>query len=69
MGKLDKTIIYNYFQIIDVNGEVCGVGGTEVGSKNEVMFVDGLLNLGCNLIKITKQEYEGYDVGDEMSNF
>lgn len=69
MGKSDKNIVYNYFQILDKEGTVFGVGATEVGSKNEVTFIDGLHNLGCKLVKISKQEYEDYDAGDEISNF
>jgi hypothetical protein len=63
------NITYNYFKIINKDGEVYGVGATEKGSDNEVKFIEGLFNLGCKVIKITKQEYEDYDEGDEMSNF
>ena len=69
MEKSDKNIVYNYFQILNEKGEPFGVGATEVGSKNEVEFIDGLFNLGCKVVKITKQEYEDYDGDEEMSNF
>jgi hypothetical protein len=68
MEKSDKNIVYNYFKIIDNNGEVYGVGATEKGTNNEVMFIEGLFNLGCKVIKITKQEYEDFEDYDEISN-
>lgn len=69
MGNSDKHIIYNYFKIIDKDGEVVGVGAVEVGSENEGLLIDGIFNLGYKPVKITKQEFEEYNEGDEIRNF
>ena len=60
---------YNYFKIVGEDGEVYGVGGVEKGSKNEVYFIDGIFNLGFTPVKISQEEYESYDDGDEIRNF
>ena len=68
MKKSDEHIVYNYFKIVDKDGEVVGVGAVESGSKNESLMIDDIFNLGYKPVKITKQEFEEYD-GDEIRNF
>ena len=60
----DDRTIYNYFKIVDKDGETISVSATEKGTKNELTFVDGLLNMGLKLVKISKQEYDDFD-GEE----
>lgn len=69
MEKSDENIIYNYFKIIDEDGEVVGVGAVEKGSDNEVELINDILQLNFNLEKITRKEYDDYDWGDEIKNF
>jgi hypothetical protein len=57
----DDHIVYNYFKIVDKDGEIISVSATEKGTKNELTFVDGLLNMGLKLVKISKQEYDDFD--------
>ena len=40
------------------------MSATEKGTKNELTFVNGLLNMGLKLVKISKQEYDDFD-GEE----
>jgi hypothetical protein len=68
MKKSDEHIVYNYFKIVDNDGDVVGVGAVESGSKNETLMIDDIFNLGYKPFKITKQEFEEYD-GDEIKNF
>jgi hypothetical protein len=63
----DDHIVYNYFKIVDKDGETISVSATEKGTKNELTFVDGLLNMGLKLVKISKQEYDDFD-GEEDDN-
>jgi hypothetical protein len=63
-----NNIIYNYFKIVDTDGEVIGVGAAEKGSDNEVKIIDGILNLGCKPVIISEQEFNDFD-GDELTNF
>jgi hypothetical protein len=67
--KEHENTIYNYFKIVGEDGEVYGVGGVEKGSKNEVYFIDEIFNLGFTPVKISQEEYESYDDGDEIRNF
>ena len=60
----DDHIVYNYFKVVDKDGETISVSATEKGTKNELTFVDGLLNMGLKLVKISKQEYDDFD-GEE----
>jgi len=53
----DDHIVYNYFKIVDKDGETI----------SELTFVDGLLNMGLKLVKISKQEYDDFD-GEEDDN-
>jgi hypothetical protein len=69
MIKEHENTIYNYFKIVGEDGEVYGVGGVEKGSKNEVYFIDEIFNLGFTPVKISQEEYESYDDGDEIRNF
>lgn len=66
---MDEHIDYNYFKIIDEAGEVYGVGAAEKGSDNEIGIVTTIMELNLQLVKITKEEYEDYDEGDEIKNF
>lgn len=66
---MDKHIDYNYFKILDQDGEVCGVGAAEKGSDNEVFIINEIMNINYTLVKITKEEFEDYDEGDEIRNF
>jgi len=63
------NIIYNYFKIVDEDGDIVGVGGVEKGSDNEVRLIDDILKLNFKLEKITEQEYNEYDEGVEIRNF
>lgn len=65
--KMDN-IIYNYFKIVDQDGEVIGVGAAEKGSDNEVKIIDEILNLGYHPVIISEQEFNDFD-GDELTNF
>jgi hypothetical protein len=67
--KEHENTVYNYFKIVGEDGEVYGVGGVEKGSKNEVYFIDEIFNLGFTPVKISQEEYESYDDGDEIRNF
>lgn len=66
---MDKHIDYNYFKILDQDGEVCGVGAAEKGSPNEVFIINEIMNFNYTLVKITKEEYDDYDDGIEIKNF
>ena len=63
-----NNIVYNYFKIVDQDGEVIGVGAAEKGSDNEVRIIDEILNLGCHPVIISEQEFNDFD-GDELTNF
>lgn len=63
-----NNIIYNYFKIVDQDGEVIGVGAAEKGSDNEVKIIDEILNLGYHPVIISEQEFNDFD-GDELTNF
>jgi hypothetical protein len=67
MGK--KEIVYNYFKIVDEDGEIVGVVGAEQGSPNEFDIVEKILDSGFRPVKITEKEYIEYDEGDEFKNF
>ena len=67
--KEQDNTVYNYFKIVDDDGEVYGVGAVEKGSKNEVFFIDEIFNLGFTPVKISQEEYESYEEGDEIRNF
>ena len=63
-----NNIVYNYFKIVDQDGEVIGVCGAEKGSDNEVRIIDEIFNLGCKPVIISEQEFNDFD-GDELTNF
>jgi len=66
----DDHTAYNYFKIVDEDGEVVGVGGVEVGSENEIKLIEDIFNSGYRPVKITKQEYDDFeDYDDEIRNF
>lgn len=68
--KETKDIKYNYFKIVDEDGEVAGVGAVEAGSANEIKLIEDIFNLGFTPVKITKQEYDDFeDYDDEIKNF
>lgn len=69
MKKSDEHIVYNYFRIIEEDGEVVGVGAVEVGSPNEAKLIEDIFNLGYKPVKIDKQEYDDFNEGYEISNF
>lgn len=69
INEMDENIKYNYFKIIDKDGEVVGVGAAERGSKNETEIIDQIFNYGYTPVRISKKEYEDYDEGDEIRNF
>lgn len=64
----DSNIIYNYFKMIDEDGEAIGYGAVEKGSDNEVHLVNHALELGIKLEKTTKEEFDEFD-GDVVKNF
>lgn len=63
-----NNIVYNYFKIVDQDGDVIGVGAAEKGSDNEVKIIDEILNLGYHPVIISEQEFNDFD-GDELTNF
>lgn len=67
--KEETEIKYNYFKILDEDGDVVGVGATEKGTRNELKYIEHLFNHGYTPVKITKKEYDDYDEGDEIKNF
>lgn len=67
--KESKEIVYNYFKIIDIDGEIVGVGAVEKGSRNEMRVIDEIFNMGYRPVVISKEEYDDYDEGDEITNF
>ena len=64
----DTHIIYNYFKMVDDEGEAIGYGAVEKGSVNETHLVNHALELGIKLEKATKEEFDEFD-GDVVKNF
>lgn len=64
-----KETIFNYFKMIDSDGEVAGVGSVEKGSKNELMIIEKIFEMGLTPVVISKEEYDEFDDGDEIRNF
>lgn len=64
-----KHIDYNYFKIINKDGEVSGVGAAQKGSKNEFDLIEKIFELGLTPVVISKEEYDDFDEGDEIRNF
>jgi hypothetical protein len=64
-----KKIVYNYFKIVNKNNDIIGVGAVEKGSRNEMMIIDEIFNMGYRPVVISKKEYDDYDEGDEITNF
>jgi hypothetical protein len=62
-----ESINYNYFKFIAPDGDVAGVGAAEKGSDNELMIIEGCMELGFTLEVSTREEYEAFD-GDEIKN-
>ena len=56
----------NYFKLVNKKGETLGVGGVEEGSENEMSIMNHLMDIGCTIVKISKEEYDTYDEGDEF---
>jgi len=56
----------NYFKFLNEGGETIGVCKVEVGSQNEMSIINTLLDKGYVIVKITEQEYDDYDEGDEI---
>ena len=56
----------NYFKILNKKGETLGVGGVEPGSENEINIMNSLMDSGCIIVKISEEEYNEYDEGDEI---
>ncbi len=65
----ESKTVFNYFKIIDEDGDTVGVGATEKGSRNEVYFIEGIFELGLKPVKISEEEYNSYEDGDEIRNF
>ena len=65
----ESKTIFNYFKIVDEDGDTVGVGATERGSRNEVHFIEGVFELGLKPVKISEDEYNEYEDGDEVRNF
>ena len=57
----------NYFKFLNEGGETIGVCKVGVGSKNEMNIINTLLDKGYKIVKVTKQEYDDYDEGDEIT--
>jgi hypothetical protein len=57
----------NYFKFNSKDGETIGVCSVEVGSKNEMSIINTLFDKGYVIVKITEQEYNDYDEGDEIT--
>lgn len=64
-----KETIFNYFKMIDSDGKVVGVGSVEKGSKNELMIIEKIFEMGLTPVVISKEEYDEFDDGDEIRNF
>jgi hypothetical protein len=64
--EIDYICKMNYFKWFNKDGEVMGVGCTEPGCKNEISIMDYLMDEGYTIVKITEQEYNDYDEGDEV---
>jgi hypothetical protein len=60
---------YSYFKIFNEDGSVAGVGAVEKGSDYEVYLINEILELKYSLVKISKEEFDAYDEGDEIKNF
>ena len=56
----------NYFKFMNKKGETIGVGGAEEGSENEMSIMNYLMDTGCVIVKISKEEYDEYNEGDEI---
>jgi hypothetical protein len=56
----------NYFRLVNKEGKTVGVGGVEKGSENEISIMNHLMDIGCTIMKISKEEYDEYDEGDEF---
>ena len=56
----------NYFRLVNNEGKTVGVGGVEEGSENEISIMNHLMDIGCTIVKISKEEYDEYDEGDEF---
>jgi hypothetical protein len=63
-----NNIVYNYFKIVNQDGDTIGVCGVEKGSDNEVKIINEIFNLGCKPVIISEQEYTDFD-GNELTNF
>ena len=66
--KESKTV-FNYFKIVDEDGDTVGVGAVEKGSRNEIYFIEKIFELGFKPVKISEEEYNSYEEGDEIRNF
>jgi hypothetical protein len=56
----------NYFKFTSKDGKTVGVCLVEVGCKNEMNIIDTILDKGYSIVKITEQEYNDFDEGDEI---
>jgi hypothetical protein len=56
----------NYFKFLDTEGNTVGVGGVGVGTENELSIMNYLMDSGYTIIKISKEEYDEYNEGDEI---
>lgn len=63
---LSYICFMNYFRILNKENETIGVGGVEPGSENEMNIINHLMDVGCTIIKISKEEYDEYNEGDEI---
>jgi hypothetical protein len=55
----------NYAKLVAPDGEIAGVLQLEAGTLNEVLIVEGALELGFKLEQCTEEEYNNFD-GDEI---
>ncbi len=56
----------NYFKFLDTEGNTVGVGGVGEGTENELSIMNYLMDSGYTIIKISKEEYDEYNEGDEI---
>lgn len=63
-----EIIKEKYFSITGDKGDVVGVvNATEQSDADHQKYIDELLDLGCILNKITKKEYDEWNLGDELT--
>ena len=63
---MKRKVEYNYASIFNQEEEQVGVIAMEIGSNNEKEIVNNLDKFNLTFKKISLEEYEAYDDGDEI---